>query len=222
MLRIPSVLGAAQLAELRTRLSAATFEDGGATAGPVARAVKRNLQVPQDSEAARACAAAVLAALQANPLFYAATLPKRLFGPLFNRYDAGMAYGEHIDNAVMGNAGQVRGDVAATLFLSDPAEYDGGELVVRDGYGAHRIKLEAGSMVVYPGGSPHRVEPVTRGTRYAAVLWAQSLVKDEARRRLLFEMDLALGALRQKPGVAAEADALTATYHNLLRMWAEP
>jgi PKHD-type hydroxylase len=221
LLQIPSVLDAAELQMLRTDLSSAIFEDGAATAGPVARGAKRNLQARLGGEAARGCARVVLEALNRNALFFSAALPQRVHGPIFNRYDAGMTYADHSDNAIMGTGAAVRTDIAATLFLTPPENYDGGELTVNDSYGAHRVKLPAGSIIVYPAGSVHRVEPVTRGSRLAAVMWIQSLVRDETQRKLLFEIDMSLGSLRGKSGAKAEADALTSVYHNLLRMWGE-
>lgn len=221
ILQIPRVLNPGEIASLRTELLRAAFEDGAATAGPIAREVKRNLQVAQGSEAQRKCAPIVHEALRRSPVFFSAALPLRLHGPLFNRYEPGMTYGEHVDNALMGTAIPVRADLSATLFLSAPEEYDGGELTVHDSFGAHRVKLAAGDMVLYPGNTVHEVTPLSRGTRLAAVLWVQSMVRDETQRRILFELDLALGGLRQKLPAAGEINALTATYHNLLRLWSE-
>ena len=220
LLQIPDVLDPRELASLRSEIGGARFEEGAATAGFVARQVKRNKQLAADSPVARKCAPVVLSALQRNPLFFSAALPHRVHGPVFNRYDPGMTYGEHVDNAVMGTPA-VRVDVAATLFLGAPDEYEGGELVVHDSSGVHRLKLAAGAMVVYAASSIHHVEPVSRGTRLAAVIWVQSLVRDDGRRRVLFDLDLALGALRQKDLGAPEVLSLTSVYHNLLRMWAE-
>lgn len=221
ILQIPSVLNTSELQALRAELGRARFEDGAATAGPVAREVKKNMQVPQSSESGRKCAPIVVEALHRNPMFFSAALPHRLHGPVFNRYDAGMTYGEHVDNALMGAPNTVRTDVAATLFISAPEEYDGGELTVHDSFGAHRVKLPAGSIAIYPGNSRHQVATISRGTRLAAVLWIQSLVRDEAQRRMLFELDVSLGALRQRLPGAPELGTLTAMYHNLLRLWAE-
>ena len=219
LLQIPDVLTAGELDTLRAELGRAGYEDGAATAGPVARELKRNLQVPQASESARKCGAVVLDALRRNQTFYSAALPHRLHGPLFNRYDPGMRYGDHVDNAVMGAS--VRSDLAATLFLSAPDEYQGGELTVLDTFGAHKIKLPAGSMILYAGSSIHHVEPVTSGRRLAAVLWIQSMVREPTHRLSLFELDISLGALRHKVPNAPELATLTALYHNLLRMWAD-
>ena len=221
ILQIPGVLSASEIDAMRAELSRATFEDGTATAGPIAREVKRNLQLAQNSEAQRKCAPIVLEALRRNPVFFSAALPLRLHGPLFNRYEPGMTYGEHVDNALVGTVAPVRADLSATLFLSAPEEYDGGELIVHDSFGMHRVKLAAGATVLYPGNTVHEVTPVRKGTRLAAVLWVQSMVRDEAQRRILFELDLALGGLRQKVPTASELNTLTATYHNLLRLWSE-
>jgi PKHD-type hydroxylase len=220
LLQIPAVLSPAEAAAVRTEVGKASFEDGAGTAGYAARGVKRNLQMAPDSEAARKCSALVLDAVRRNVTFFSAALPLRVHGPLFNRYDPGMTYGKHVDNAIMGGT-TVRTDVAATLFLSAPEDYEGGELTVHDSFGAHKVKLPAGSMVVYGGNSTHHVEHVRRGTRLAAVLWIQSMVRDPAQRLSLFELDLSLGALRQRVPDAPELTTLTALYHNLLRMWAE-
>ena len=221
LLQIPAILGAGEIETLRAELRHARFDDGAATAGPIAREVKRNLQLAPGSEVGRKCGAIVLEALKRNSLFYSATLPHRLHGPLFNRYDAGMTYGEHVDNAIMGTTATVRTDVAATLFLTAPEDYDGGELTVHDSFGAHKVKLPAGSMIVYAGNSTHHVEPVSRGSRLAAVFWVQSMVRDPVRRQSLLELDISLGSLRQREPDAPEVATLAALYNNLLRMWAE-
>ena len=221
LLQIPNILGSEDLASLRAELARARFEDGRATAGAGAHEIKRNLQLPLDGEAARSCAPRVTEALRRNALFFSAALPQKMFGPVFNRYDTGMGYGDHLDASILGVPAPIRADVAATLFLSAPEDYDGGELVVQDTFGAHRVKLPAGSMIVYPASSLHRVEPVTRGSRLAAVLWIQSLVRDEARRRILFDIDLVIGNLSRKSPRPPEIEPLTSAYHNLLRMWAD-
>ena len=221
LLQIPEVLTHGEIDALRAELDRARYEDGAATAGPVAREVKRNLQVPQASETARKCATVVLEALRRNATFYSASLPHRVHGPLFNRYDPGMTYGTHVDNAVMGGSVSVRSDLAATLFLSAPDEYEGGELTVHDTFGAHQVKLPAGRMILYAASSAHHVEPVSRGRRLAAVLWIQSMVREQTHRLSLFELDMSLGSLRQRTPDAPELATLTALYHNLLRMWAE-
>ena len=221
LLNIPGILTPQELATLRGELVHARYEDGASiTVG--SPAAKHNLQVTHDSPSGRKSAATILEALRRHPIFYSAALPLRVQGPIFNRYDLGMEYGEHVDNSIMGApVTTIRSDIAATLFLSDPADYDGGELTVRDTYGVHAVKLPAGSSVGDPGSSAHPVAPVTRGSRLVAVLWVQSLVRDEPRRRALFELDLSIGALRKKLPEAPELAALTGLYHNLLRMWAE-
>ena len=222
LLQIPGVLKPEELSSLRELIGGAGFEDGAATAGIAAREVKRTLQIPQASEIGRKGAAIVVEALRRNAVFFSAALPHRMHGPIFNRYDVGMTYGEHVDNALMGaSPATVRTDVSATLFLTPPEDYDGGELTVHDSYGAHRIKLPAGSMIVYPATSRHRVEPVTRGSRVSAILWVQSLVRDDMQRRLLFEMDMAVNALRKIAGAEKEVASFTAVYHNLVRLWSE-
>jgi PKHD-type hydroxylase len=221
LLQVPNVLNPEELKSLRELLAAAKYEDGGATAGFAAREVKNNLQVPMKSDDGKKGAAIVSAALRRNAMFFSAALPHRIHGPIFNRYDVGMTYGEHVDNALMGSPATVRSDVAATLFLTPTDEYDGGELTVHDSYGAHRIKLAAGNMIVYPATSRHRVEPITRGSRVSAVMWIQSLVRSEMQRRMLFEMDVAIGSLRKVAGTEKEVATLTSVYHNLVRQWSE-
>jgi PKHD-type hydroxylase len=221
LLQIPDVLTAAEVESLRGTLAKARFEDGRATAMPGARRAKHNLQLPEGGEATRECSPTVLGAIRRSPLFFSAALPRRVWGPLFNRYDPDMDYGDHMDTAIIQGPSLIRSDVAATLFLSGPEQYDGGELVIQDNFGAHRVKLPAGSMIVYPASSLHRVEKVTRGSRLAAVLWVESLVRDESRRKILLDLDLAIGALAKKLPGSSEGETLGATYHNLLRMWAE-
>ena len=202
-------------------LAGAPFEAGTATALPGGRAAKHNLQLRHDSEAMRCSAPIVLGALQRSALFFSAALPSKTFGLMFNRYDMGMDYGDHLDTAIVASQSTMRSDIAATLFLTPPEDYDGGELVVQDSFGAHRVKLSAGNMIVYPASSLHRVEPVRRGSRLAAVFWVQSLVRDESRRRILFEVDLVIGKLAKTSPGSAELQSLSGVYHNLLRMWAE-
>jgi len=224
MLRIPAVLPAPALGQLRELLQAADWEDGRATAGHQSARVKRNRQLPEGSPAARAAGDLVLAALERCPLFISAVLPHRVFPPLFNRYDPSMSFGAHVDNAirpVTGTAARLRTDVSATLFLSDPDSYEGGELVVQDTYGDHTAKLAAGDLLVYPASSLHRVTPVTRGVRMAAFFWIQSMVRDVGQRALLFDLDLAIIALNQRLSEDPSLVSLTGVYHNLLRRWAE-
>lgn len=224
LLTLPGVLNPDELHRARQLLTGAAWQDGRATAGEQAATVKNNQQLAQDGETARALRALVMAGLERHATFFSAALPKQVFPPMFNRYaGAANAYGNHVDAAIRyAPAGRVRTDLSATLFLSEPGDYDGGELVVDDGAGAGRIKLPAGDMVLYPGTSLHRVEPVTRGARLASFFWVQSMVRSDEQRRLLFEMDRHLMHLRSTvgetdPGVVG----LTGTYHNLLRQWAE-
>lgn len=228
LLQIPDVLDADALGRARDLLDGAPWIDGRATAGPQAATVKHNLQLPQRSDAARALQALVQPALERHPLFFSAALPKRILPPMFNRYggpgNPGGHYGAHVDQAIRHHPDTrqpIRTDLSCTLFLSDPADYDGGELVVHDTYGLQRVKLPAGHLVLYPGTSVHRVEPVTRGQRLAAFFWVESLVRGDTQRALLFDMDLALMRLRERHGETEEAVALTGTYHNLLRLWSE-
>ncbi|WP_333839428.1 Fe2+-dependent dioxygenase [Novosphingobium sp.] len=225
MLHIPGVLGPADLERARALLREADWQDGDATAGPLARRVKANHQLPLDSTIGAAVGQRILERLGETPLFIAAALPRRVLPPRFNRYEGGGTYGRHIDNAlfrVPGTDDYVRSDISCTLFLSDPDEYDGGELVVEDSFGAHRVKLPAGDMVLYPGTSHHFVTPVTRGARLAAFFWTQSLVPAEADRRSLFEMDQAIQALAAEQPDHPSVAALTGVYHNLLRRWSQP
>jgi PKHD-type hydroxylase len=225
LLEVPAVLDAEAVRAVRARLEAAEWVSGCVTAGFQSTQVKHNLQLPEDSPVARELGASILAALDRNLLFASATLPARVFPPLFNRYGAGHSFGNHVDNAIRtmrGSSQRVRTDVSATLFLSEPHEYDGGELVIDDTYGPHAVKLKAGHMVLYPGTSLHRVEPIRRGTRLAAFFWIQSLVREDTERTLLFDMDMAIVRLRQQLGDSEQVIALTGVYHNLLRRWATP
>ena len=228
LLKIPQILDAAGVARARELLAAAPWAGGRTTAGRQAAQVKNNQQLQPGSEQHRELQALVLQALEKHPLFFSATLPKRVLPPLFNRY-AGTAntYGSHVDQAVryLPNSGsgvqRVRTDVSCTLFLAEPDSYDGGDLVIETTFGEQRVKLAAGDMVVYPGTSVHRVEPVTRGERLASFFWIESMVRSDEQRRLLYEMDLSLMKLRGELGETAELVQLTGTYHNLLRMWAD-
>jgi PKHD-type hydroxylase len=222
LVRAEQVLTREELAHIRRVLGAAEWIDGKVTAGIQSGAVKNNLQVPEDSPQARELGEIVLRALGRNPTFNAAVSPFKVIPPLFNRYDAGMHFGAHVDNAIRfaGN-GRIRTDVSSTLFLSDPDEYDGGELVIEDTFGEQSIKLPAGDMIIYPASSLHRVEPITRGSRWASFFWTQSLVKDDAARRLLYELDLQIQSLRADNAEARQLLPLTNLYHNLLRRWSE-
>ena len=224
LLSLPDILSLDDLRQAREALHNAPWTDGGQSAGTQARAVKNNQQLPHDCEAAQTIRSLVLRGLDQNPRFFSAVLPLRVFTPRVNRYTgASNAYGNHIDNAVrVGPAGQrVRTDVSCTVFLNDPADYDGGELVVADTFGEHSVKLAAGQAVIYPGTSLHQVKPVTRGERLACFFWVQSMVRSDEQRRLLFELDMNLLALRQRHGETPETTALTGSYHNLLRLWAD-
>ncbi len=220
LLQIPGVLNKDQVDTVLRELAQSSYEDGRASAGLLARDVKKNLQAKRDAEVVRKCGPMILEALRRNGTFYTAALPHRVHGPMFNRYDVGMTYGLHVDNAIMGEQVSVRSDVSATLFLSSPDQYDGGELVIRESSGEKRIKLPAGSMVVYASTSAHLVEPVTRGSRLAAIFWIQSMVREEPKRDILYDLSEILGAVRPKLA-QPEIMALTAVYHNLLRTWAE-
>ena len=225
LLQIPKVLEPGQVSQFRNRLAAARWIDGNATSGHQSAQAKKNEQLPEDSADARELGEQVLQALGRNQLFFSAALPKQVFPPLFNRYGQGMTFGSHVDAAMRTHAPsrlRMRTDLSATLFLSAPEEYDGGELVVEDSYGTHAAKLNAGDMVLYPASSLHHVTPVTRGERVASFFWIQSMVRDDGQRTLLFDLDMSIVRLtRDHPGHPALV-SLVGVYHNLLRMWAEP
>lgn len=224
MLHIPAVLTRDQVAAMRARLDGADWVDGRESVGAQGAQVKRNRQLPEASSVAVELGQAVSAALANNPLFFAAVLPLRILAPYFNSYAGGEHYGLHIDGAVRQQRGglpPLRADVSTTVFLSDPDDYEGGELVVVDAYGTHEVKLPAGDGIVYPSGSLHRVEPVTRGERVCSFLWTQSMVRDDTRRAMLFELDTHIQKLRQAHGDTEPIVGLTGHYHNLLRQWAE-
>ena len=226
LLHIPQVLQAPELARIRQALEAADWSDGRETVGAQGAQVKRNQQLADASPLKAALGQVVLAALERNPLYFAAALPLRVLPPRFNRYTGGGEYGFHVDGAVMHGGGKtgappVRSDVSCTVFLCGPEEYDGGELVISDTYGEHAVKLPAGDMILYPSSSLHRVTPVTRGARLASFFWVQSMVRDDARRRLLLEMDSSIQTLRQSGADQGSVLQLTGVYHNLLRQWAE-
>ncbi|WP_417283216.1 Fe2+-dependent dioxygenase [Comamonas sp.] len=228
MLHIPNVLSREQVASMRAAIDAADWVDGRATVGSQGAQVKRNRQLPEDSPIALQQGCIIEQALAANSLFFSAALPARSMPPLFNRYSDSETYGLHVDGAArrvagaaMGGPQWLRTDLSCTLFLCEPEDYEGGELVVVDTYGTHEVKLPAGDLILYPSSSLHRVEPVTRGERVCSFFWAQSLVRDDSRRALLFEMDQAITRLRAQLGETPETVSLTGNYHNLLRMWAE-
>jgi PKHD-type hydroxylase len=223
LLHIPGILTAAQLADCRAALAAAEWIDGRDTAGHHSARVKRNRQLPERHPVARRLGEMILAALDRHPLFLSAALPLKIVPPLFNRYEGGETYGNHVDGAihpVPGTPARVRTDLSATVFISAPETYEGGELVIDDTFGAHRVKLPAGSLILYPGSSLHRVEPVRRGVRLAAFFWIESMVRDDGERRLIFDLDRAVqqvaGAMPDHPAVGD----LYNIYHNLLRRWA--
>jgi len=224
LLHVPDVLSADQVAHCRRIVDGAEWIDGRVTAGYQAAPLKSNRQIPEDHPAAREAGDLVVKALERVPLFRSAALPYKVYPPMFNRYDSGETFGIHVDTALRGVAGtphRVRTDLSATLFLSAPEDYDGGELVIEDTYGAHSVKLPAGHMILYPGSSLHQVRPVTRGTRIASFFWIQSMVREDSRRTMLFEMDSAIQQLgRDVPDHRAVVQ-LTGVYHNLLRQWAE-
>ena len=224
LLQIPQVLTAEQVAHCRQALDGAEWADGRITAGYQSAQAKHNEQLPEDAPIARDLGDVVLKALQANPLFLSAALPLKVFPPLFNRYAGGQSFGHHVDNAirqVRGTPHRVRTDLSATLFLSEPGEYDGGELVVEDTYGTHRVKLPAGDLVLYPASSLHLVQPVTHGARVASFFWIQSMVRDDGERTLLYDLDRAVQQVHRDLPDSPAAVQLTGVYHNLLRRWAD-
>ncbi len=224
IVHVPRVLDAEQVARCREVMDRAKWVDGRVTAGYQSAAVKNNRQLPENSPEARELGDMIVAALERSPLFITATLPHRVFPPLFNRYEGGESFGAHLDNSIRqvpGTPYRIRTDISATLFLSAPEEYDGGELVIDDVYGAHSVKLPAGEMVVYPASSLHRVNPVTRGVRLASFFWVQSMVRDDGERSLLFDLDMAINKVNQALPHHDAVVELTNCYHNLLRRFAE-
>lgn len=225
LIAIPDLIDAAGVAAIRTLIDGAEWVDGNVTSGPQSALAKRNLQLPEDAPAARQAGQMVLDALGRSPLFIAAALPLKIFPPLFNSYAGGQAFGVHVDNAVRIQAGtgfRVRSDLSMTVFLEEPDAYDGGELTIETNFGVQSVKLPAGHAVLYPSSSLHRVEPVTRGRRVASFFWLQSMIRDDAARQILFDLDRSVqelgGTLGQEHG---EVIRLTGVYHNLLRRWAE-
>jgi len=225
LLQIPQVLDADGVARVRALIDAGEWVDGNVTSGPQAALAKRNAQLVENSEARAQAADIVLRALERTPLFTAAALPLKIFPPLFNRYEGGQSFANHVDNAVRRNrAGDlnVRTDLSATLFLAEPESYEGGELVVEDTYGGHMVKLAAGDMILYPASSLHHVRPVTSGARVASFFWIQSMVREDVKRALLFDLDMSIQRLATKAGLDEPSIvSMTGIYHNLLRMWAE-
>lgn len=225
LVRIPNVLSSEQVKRCREVLERAAWADGRITAGHQSAQVKRNLQLPEGTPEARELGDMVLSALNRNPLFMSAVLPKTIFPPLFNRYDADgqMNFGSHVDNAIRtipGTGRRVRTDVSSTLFLSSPEEYDGGELVIEDTYGSHSVKLPAGDMIVYPGTSVHHVTKVTRGSRLASFFWTESMIAEVTKRAMMFDLDMSIIRLNADHPEHPSLVSLTSLYHNLLRQWA--
>ncbi len=223
LLHVPNVLTADELARIGERLAAASWGDGRATAGPQSARVKENLQLAEGSAEARELGQMVLRALERSALFISATLPAAIYPPLFNKYESGMNFGAHVDNAIRlipGTGRRLRTDVSATLFLSKPEDYDGGELIVQDTYGTHSVKLAAGDLILYPATSLHRVAPVTRGVRVASFFWIQSMIKEDAERQMLFDLDRSIVEMGQPDSPVVLR--LTSLYHNLVRKWGAP
>ena len=224
LIHIENVLTTEELTNIRQLLSMAEFVDGRVTAGHQSALVKNNLQLAEQSPLALKLGYLILAALERCPQFTSAALPHRIYPPLFNCYATGMDFGYHVDNAIRGITNPMRTDLSVTLFLSEPDDYDGGELVIDDSYGSHHVKLPAGDLVLYPSGSLHKVTPVTHGARIACFFWMQSMIRDDAQRSLLYELDQAIIGLQQSLADSRENPEwlrLTRCYHNLLRLWAE-
>jgi len=223
LLHIPQVLDAAQLRAIRADLAAADWIDGRQTVGAQGAGVKRNRQLGENSPLAQRWGQVIVQALARHPLYFAAALPLRTVPPLFNCYEGGENYGFHVDGSVrnLPGGGALRTDISCTLFLAEPEEYDGGELIVNDTYGQHEVKLPAGDLVLYPSSSLHCVTPVMRGARLASFFWVQSMVRDDARRGMLFDLDRTITSLRERLGDGPDVVALTSHYHNLLRQWSE-
>ncbi len=224
LLHVPDVLSPDTVKRCRDILISASWVDGKVTAGTQSEQVKNNTQLAEDSDAAKRVRTIVMDNLSKSALFFTAALPRKIYPPLFNRYEGNAnSFGSHVDNAVRTHAASathVRTDLSATLFFCNPDEYDGGELVIEDTFGHHQVKLAAGDLILYPSSSVHRVEPVTRGARICSFFWIESMVRDTEQRRLLFDIDMAIMALRQSQGDSAETVKLTSCYHNLVRMWA--
>ena len=224
LLQVPTVLTQDQVAQSRQLLEKANWVDGRVTAGHQSVKAKDNMQLAEDDPTAKQLGDAILSALERNPLFMAAALPMKVFPPLFNRYQGGQAFGNHVDNAVRqinGTPYRVRTDLSATLFFSNPDEYDGGELVVEDTFGVHQVKLPAGHLILYPASSLHHVRPVTHGARLASFFWIQSMVRDDGERTLLFDLDMEVQRLSTDLPEHPSVMNLTSLYHNLLRRWAD-
>ena len=222
---IPDILSKTDVAEFRAVMDATDWEDGRSTAGAQSAEVKKNEQLPPNGEISRRLGERVVRALTGNPLFVSAAIPRHIFPPLFNRYGIGQHFGVHVDNAVRGDhltGARIRTDLSVTLFLSEPDEYDGGELIVEDHYGSHEVKLPAGQLVLYPATSLHTVTPVTRGARVASFFWLQSMIRDAHARSMIFDLDTAIqGLVARLDRNDPEVVKLSGLYHNLIRYWAE-
>jgi PKHD-type hydroxylase len=223
LLEIPDVLSHDQIGVLRRRLDDGDWVDGRATAGPQSARAKHNLQLPETSPVAREAGDLIVAALQCHPLFLSAALPLRVYPPMFNCYREGQAFGSHVDNAIrhVAGGGRMRSDLSATLFLTPPEDYEGGELIVEDTYGVHAVKLAAGHLVLYPATSLHHVRPVTAGARISSFFWIQSMVRDDGARTLLFDLDTAIQRITQDFPDHPSGVQLTGVYHNLVRRWSD-
>lgn len=221
---IPNLLNAQEVKQYRMALLEASWEDGRATAGYLAATVKKNQQLPLDNPVTKKLGADLMHKLAQQPQFVAAALPAKMLPPRFNRYEGGQTYGDHIDNAIFSHPQsheRIRSDISSTLFLSEPDEYEGGELVIQDTYGTQNIKLPAGDLVLYPGTSLHRVNPVTQGVRLGSFFWTQSMVRQAHRRAMLWELDQTIQSLAEQPQAQAQLARLSGVYHNLIREWAE-
>lgn len=225
LIQIPNILTADEVSRVRSMIEAASWVDGKVTAGQQAAEAKLNLQIPEGSASAREAGDVILRALGRNAVFNSAAVPLRVLPPLFNRYDVGMRFDAHVDGAIRAMPGiglRMRADVSSTLFLTPPEDYDGGELVIEDAYGSHEVKLPAGHVVVYPATSLHKVNPITRGSRWSSFFWTQSMVKDDGRRTILYDLDQGIMEIRRVlQGDTHTTVALANVYHNLLRHWAE-
>jgi len=224
LISIPDVLSGEQVAACRSLLDAADWVDGRVTAGHQSGKAKDNVQLPEDHPSAIEIGDLIVAQLERNPLFVSAALPRKIFPPLFNKYSGGQNFGTHVDNAirqVTGTEHRVRTDLSATLFFSDPSEYEGGELVIEDNFGVQRVKLSAGNLILYPASSLHHVTPVTSGARLASFFWIQSMVRDDGQRTLLFDLDTSIQRITAETPDSPPVVSLTGVYHNLLRRWAD-
>ena len=224
LLQIPDVLTANQAANCRNKIEKSEWIDGKITAGHQSARTKNNLQLPENHPLTLEMGELILSSLERNPLFMSAALPLKVFPPLFNRYEGGHSFGNHVDNAIRqinGTPHRIRTDLSATLFLTNPEDYDGGELVVEDTYGVHSVKLPAGHLVLYPATSLHNVRPVTKGARISSFFWIQSMIRDDGERTILFDMDMAIQRINETAPDHPSAIQLTGVYHNLLRRWAE-